>query len=96
MMETIRITIDRSEGILQRLIGLIERRGFSVAGIVMPSQGPDRTDLDITVIARDAARRIDLLIAQISRLIDVHAVHAPALAYAHANPAPRYGLDRAP
>ena len=47
MSDTIHIQIDRADGSLQRLIGLVERRGFHIDGINM-----DRCSLPMPVISK--------------------------------------------
>ncbi len=91
MIDTIRISIDRSEGFLQRLIGLIERRGYAVEAISMPAGTSGRAELEITVAAHDQGRRIDVLIAQILRVIGVHAAQAIA-----ATKTPEFAVGRQP
>ena len=39
MSSTIHIQIDRADGSLQRLIGLVERRGFHIEGVSMAVRG---------------------------------------------------------
>jgi acetolactate synthase-1/3 small subunit len=67
MSKTIHIELDRSEGSLQRLIGLIERRGFHIDGIVMEGSGANRS-VAVHVRPRDASRQVDVLHRQIDRL----------------------------
>ena len=72
MTDTVHILIDRADGALQRLIGLVERRGFHIDGIDMaPASIEDGAALRIalTVRGRDAGRSIDNLGLQIDRLI---------------------------
>ena len=68
MSDTIHIQIDRADGALQRLIGLVERRGFLIDGIDMASEGA-ALNIAMTVRGRDAGRSIDNLGMQIDRLI---------------------------
>ena len=68
MSDTIHIQIDRADGALQRLIGLVERRGFFIDGIDMASEGA-ALNIAMTVRGRDAGRSIDNLGMQIDRLI---------------------------
>ena len=70
MSDTIHIQIDRADGSLQRLIGLVERRGFHIDGINMADEGAMRR-IALTVRGRDAARSIDNLGRQIDRLFGV-------------------------
>lgn len=77
MSDTIHIQIDRADGSLQRLIGLVERRGFHIDGINMADEGATRR-IALTVRGRDAARSIDNLGRQIDRLFGVHRIAAPA------------------
>ena len=75
MSDTIHIHIDRADGSLQRLIGLVERRGFHIDGINMADEGAMRR-IALTVRGRDAARSIDTLGRQIDRLIGVARIEA--------------------
>ena len=75
MSDTIHIQIDRADGSLQRLIGLVERRGFHIDGMSMADEGPSRR-IALTVRGRDAARSIDNLGRQIDRLIGVARIQA--------------------
>ncbi|MFZ4165251.1 ACT domain-containing protein [Brevundimonas sp. NPDC058933] len=77
MSDTIHIQIDRADGSLQRLIGLVERRGFHIDGMSMADEGPSRR-IALTVRGRDAARSIDNLGCQIDRLFGVARIGAPA------------------
>ena len=77
MSDTIHIHIDRADGSLQRLIGLVERRGFHIDGINMADEGAMRR-IALTVRGRDAARSIDNLGRQIDRLFGVARIAAPA------------------
>ena len=77
MSDTIHVQIDRADGSLQRLIGLVERRGFHIDGMSMADEGPSRR-IALTVRGRDAARSIDNLGCQIDRLFGVSRVKAPA------------------
>ena len=77
MSDTIHIQIDRADGSLQRLIGLVERRGFHIDGMSMADEGPSRR-IALTVRGRDAARSIDNLGCQIDRLFGVARIKAPA------------------
>ena len=81
MSNTIHIQIDRADGSLQRLIGLVERRGFEIHGMNMADMGDWRT-LVLTVASRDGTRCIDNLGRQIDRLFGVRRIEAPASANA--------------
>ena len=70
MSNMIHVQIDRADGSLQRLIGLVERRGFHIDGINMADEGAMRR-IALTVRGRDAARSIDNLGRQIDRLFGV-------------------------
>lgn len=78
MSNTLHIEIFETEGALVRLLGLIERRGFTISSMAMsaPSNGSARVTVDVA--ARGGVRQIDVLTRQIERLFDVHAVSAPA------------------
>jgi acetolactate synthase II small subunit len=69
MSDTIHIQIDRADGSLQRLIGLVERRGFHIDGIDMALRR-----IALTVRGRDAGRCVDNLGRQIDRLFGVRRI----------------------
>ena len=75
MSDTIHVQIDRADGSLQRLIGLVERRGFHIDGMSMADEGASRR-IALTVRGRDAARSIDNLGCQIDRLFGVSRIGA--------------------
>jgi acetolactate synthase-1/3 small subunit len=70
MSKTIHVELDRAEGSLLRVIGLIERRGFNIDGMMMEDAGDNRT-MAIHVSPRDATRHVDVLNRQIDRLYGV-------------------------
>jgi acetolactate synthase-1/3 small subunit len=70
MSDTIHVLVDRADGSLQRLIGLVERRGFHIDGLNMSDEGAQRR-ISLQVRGRDAARSIDNLGCQIDRLFGV-------------------------
>jgi len=75
MTDTISIELDRADGTLQRLIGLVERRGFHIEGMSLTDiEGVRR--LDLTVRGRDANRSTDILGRQIDRMIGATRVAA--------------------
>lgn len=82
MKDTFLIQIDHAEGSLQRLVGLIERRGFHIDGMSVTGAGAHR-EVRIAVRERDAGRCTDVLGRQIDRLIGVRRI-----ATAAASPAP--------
>ncbi len=67
MSDTIHIQIDRADGSLQRLIGLVERRGFHIDGLMMSDEGATRR-VQMNVRSRDAGRTTENLGRQIDRL----------------------------
>ena len=73
MSNTIHIQIDRADGSLQRLIGLVERRGFHIDGMALADEGAFRR-IALTVRGRDAARCLDNLGRQIDRLFGVRRI----------------------
>lgn len=80
MTETILIHIDRAEGSLQRLIGVIERRGFHIERMSVADAGQSR-EVRIAVRARDASRCIDVLGRQIDRLVGAQRMGAVTAAH---------------
>jgi acetolactate synthase II small subunit len=73
MSDTIHILIDRADGALQRLIGLVERRGFHIDAMDMASEGTGEGSA-LTVRGRDAGRSIVNLGQQIDRLVGARRV----------------------
>ncbi|ASE40213.1 MULTISPECIES: ACT domain-containing protein [Brevundimonas] len=73
MSNTIHIQIDRADGSLQRLIGLVERRGFHIDGMALADEGAFRR-IALTVRGRDAGRCMDNLGRQIDRLFGVRRI----------------------
>ena len=53
--ETLHLNIDRAHGSLQRLIGLVERRGFHIDGLSLSEDGSGRR-VEMAVRGRDTAR----------------------------------------
>ena len=68
MTDTVHILIDRADGALQRLIGLVERRGFFIDAMNMAPEGASLR-IALTVRGRDAGRSMDNLGLQIDRLV---------------------------
>ncbi|WP_439477908.1 ACT domain-containing protein [Brevundimonas sp.] len=67
---TLHLHIDRADGSLQRLIGLVERRGFHIDGLSLIDDGPGRR-VEMAVRGRDAARCTETLGRQIDKLFGV-------------------------
>jgi acetolactate synthase-1/3 small subunit len=70
MSKIIHLELDRAEGSLQRIIGLIERRGFHIDGMTMGGEGAHRS-LAVHVRPTDTSRQIDVLSRQIDKLYGV-------------------------
>jgi len=68
MTDTIQIQIDRADGSLQRLIGLVERRGFHIDGMSLSDEGAMRR-VQLQVRGRDEGRCTENLGRQIDKLI---------------------------
>lgn len=67
---TLHLHIDRADGSLQRLIGLVERRGFHIDGLSLSDEGTGRR-VEIAVRGRDAARCAEALGRHIDKLFGV-------------------------
>lgn len=73
MNHTLRMSILKVEGAMIRLLGLVERRGFSVTA--MNARADDAGDeVEITLEIRSAGRSVDTLTRQIEKLYDVRRV----------------------
>lgn len=70
MRDILNLNIDRADGSLQRLIGLVERRGFHIDGLNVSDDGSERR-VELRVRGRDAGRCLDTLGRQIDRLYGV-------------------------
>ena len=73
MNHTLRMNVQKVEGALIRLLGLIERRGFSVTAMNAHSDDA-RQEVEITVQLRSSGRSVDTLARQIEKLYDVRSV----------------------
>jgi len=76
MTDTFILHVDCAEDSLQRLIGVIERRGFHIVGMSVTDRGPHR-EVRLRLLARDASRCTEVLGRQIDRLFGVRRI-APA------------------
>jgi len=74
MKHTLNISFEADEGALLRLLGLVQRRGFSVEGIAMPQTEDKRKTVALTVAPMSPNNRIDVLQRQIERLQEVRHV----------------------
>lgn len=78
MSKMIHIQIDRADGSLPRLIGLVERRGFEIHGMSMTEHqaetAGDWRTLTLNVASRDGTRCVDNLGRQIDRLFGVRRI----------------------
>jgi acetolactate synthase-1/3 small subunit len=80
MTDMIHITIDRADGSLQRLIGLVERRGFHIDGMMLSDEGSLRR-VQLQVRGKDAGRCTDNLGRQIDKLVGATRVGFAAATY---------------
>jgi acetolactate synthase-1/3 small subunit len=71
MNHLIHIELDRLEGSLLRILGLVERRGFHIDGIDLYDLGEDKRGMALNVRARDASRSPEILGLQIDRLYGI-------------------------
>ena len=78
--DTLHLHIDRADGSLQRLIGLIERRGFHIDGMTLSDEG-HRRRVQMAVRGRDEGRSVETLGRQIDRLFGVTRLSATAAAF---------------
>lgn len=73
MNHTLRMNIQKVEGAMIRLLGLIERRGFSVTAMNARSDDAEQ-HVEVTMHVRAAGRSVDTLTRQIEKLYDVRSV----------------------
>jgi len=81
MSDTIHIQIDRADGSLQRLIGLVERRGFHIDAMSLSEEGAVR-QVRLQVRGRDDGRSTENLGRQIDKLVGATRVGFAPSAYA--------------
>ncbi len=72
--QTLHIEFESAEGALLRLIGLVERRGYEVCSMNLPTPATGTMILDLGIMARDGDRDIGVLRRQIHRLTGVRRV----------------------
>jgi acetolactate synthase II small subunit len=73
MNHILRMNIQKVEGAMIRLLGLIERRGFSVTA--MNAHADDAAQqVEITIHLHSSGRSVDTLTKQIGKLYDVRSV----------------------
>lgn len=87
MTRTILCELDRAEGSLPRLIGLVERRGFHIDALRM-RETADTRKVVLGVRGRDDSRCVELLGRQIDRLHGVRRLAADVSAQAESAPCP--------
>jgi len=71
--ERLMISFTPAEGAVVRMLGLVERRGYSLRGLAM-EEFPNGASIVIDVEPRDASRRVEVVARQLDRLIDVNSV----------------------
>ena len=87
MNHLIHIELDRLEGSLLRILGLVERRGFHIDGMELFDLGEDKRGLTLKVRPRDASRSLDTLGLQIDRLYGIKRLSADSRSAAQASQA---------
>ena len=73
MNHTLRMNIYKVEGALIRLLGLIERRGFSVTSMNAHAD-EGQQHVEVTVHVHSTGRSVETLARQIQKLYDVRSV----------------------
>lgn len=74
MTGRLRIEFQPEEGAIVRMLGLIERRGFTLRGIGMNEEDGESASLVVELDARDPARSLQILDLQLRRLHGVRQV----------------------
>ncbi|ESQ88477.1 hypothetical protein ABAC460_15705 [Asticcacaulis sp. AC460] len=91
MSHLIHIELDRLEGSLLRVLGLIERRGFHIDQMELYDLGEKR-GLSVTVRPRDPSRSPDQLGLQIDRLYGITRLSADPRVGAGADTQAKQGI----
>ena len=73
MSERLVISFTPAEGAVVRMLGLVERRGYSLRGVTMDERA-DGASIVIDVKPRDSSRRVDVVARQLDRLVEVNSV----------------------
>ena len=73
MSERLVVSFTPTEGAVIRVLGLVERRGYSLRGLAMEERA-DCASMTIDLEARDASRRVEVVARQLDRLVDVNSV----------------------
>ena len=68
------IGFSMTEGAVLRMVGLVERRGFEVRGIVMGEKEAGQGAIALDVRPRDASRSLDIVAGHLRRLHEVKTV----------------------
>jgi acetolactate synthase regulatory subunit len=71
--ERLVVSFNPAEGAVIRVLGLVERRGYSLRGLAMEERA-DCASMTIDLEARDASRRVEVVARQLDRLVDVNSV----------------------
>jgi len=71
--ERLVVSFTPTEGAVIRVLGLVERRGYSLRGLAMEERA-DCASMTIDLEARDASRRVEVVARQLDRLVDVNSV----------------------
>lgn len=68
-VRTFRLSVERAEGALERVLGVIRRRGLGLHRLSVDQAGDGRWDIAITAAASDS--EAGLALRQFSALLDV-------------------------
>lgn len=71
---TLSVTVDNEAGILARIAGLFSARGYNIESLTVADVTADESISRITIVTSGAAHTIEQIIAQLDRLVPVHAV----------------------
>ena len=73
----LRIDFANNEGALLRILGVVERRGFMIKSVAMNEHADGSSATLIVEIApRSDARRLDVLVPFLQRLVEVRSINA--------------------
>ena len=71
---TFRLTVDQAAGALERVLGVVRRRGLGLERLSVDPGGDGRWEVAITAAASES--EAGLALRQFSALIDVHAARS--------------------
>jgi acetolactate synthase-1/3 small subunit len=71
---TLAVVVDNEPGILARIAGLFTARGYNIESLTVSEITADKTVSRITIVTSASPATLEQIVAQLDRLVPVHAV----------------------